>query len=220
VARPDVAGRGGRRTAPTRRRAEATTSTRASSEKVAPAPRAWRGINSVDFRFPVEVVDDEHRPFAREASASHDATQGMRSRLRAGRFATTKRAHCFRPIRPATPVEFAYPWKHVESRDDTRLSKAPSGFQAALVALFDLEEVQSFALVEGDDRAALETREAGLVIITSNDQEPRTAHVLVVPLDNVEVVVQYPDPRPDLGWRGQPIPRRTSRLGGQARSTT
>jgi hypothetical protein len=73
-----------------------------------------------------EVVDEEHRPFAREASASHDATQGMRSLLRAGRFATTKRAHCFRPIRPATPVEFACPWKHVESRDDARLSKAPS----------------------------------------------------------------------------------------------
>ena len=106
----------------------------------------------------------------------------------------------------ATFREFAYPWKRVESRDDTRLSKVPSGFQAALVALFDVEEVQSFALVEGDDRAALEAREAGLVIITSNDQEPWTARVLVVPFDNVEVEVQYHDPRPDLGWRGQPIP--------------
>ena len=94
----------------------------------------------------------------------------------------------------------------MESRDDTRLSKVPSGFQAALVALFDVEEVQSFALVEGDDRAALEAREAGLVIITSNDQEPWTAHVLVVSFDNVEVEVQYHDPRPGLGWGGQPIP--------------
>lgn len=66
--------------------------------------------------------------------------------------------------------------------------------------------MQSFALVEGDDLAALEVREAGLVIITSNDQEPRTADVLVVPFDSVEVEVQYHDSRPGLGWRGQPIP--------------
>jgi hypothetical protein len=93
-----------------------------------------------------------------------------------------------------------------EALNDARLSKAPASFQAALVALFDVEEAQSFALVEGDDGAALEAREAGLVIITSNDQEPWTAHVLVVSFDNVEVEVQYHDPRPGLGWGGQPIP--------------
>jgi hypothetical protein len=81
------------------------------------------------------------------------------------------------------------------------------------------QRVQSFALVEGDDRAALEAREAGLVIIPSNDQEPWTAHALVVPFDNVEAE-GYHDPRLGLRWRGQPIPRRTSRLGRQARSTT
>jgi hypothetical protein len=96
--------------------------------------------------------------------------------------------------------------------EGTSLSDAPGGFQAVLVGLFGLDDGKSFTL--DVDRVALGIRERGLVIVASqrDDQQPLTAHVLVVPFNEVDIEVNYQDPHPGPGWPGQPGPETNVRI--------
>jgi hypothetical protein len=84
-----------------------------------------------------------------------------------------------------------------EALKGTRLDLAPPGFKTAPVSFFGMEDAASFALADGDEGIVLGVRHRGLLVITSeqDDDHRWSARIGVVPMDEVELEVEYFDPR-------------------------